>query len=145
MIRIGNYGGKFDMSKKMICIFLCTLFIFPILSVTAAGNPEIEIGGVSGGLFTLRIEITNTGDVDATDLNWNITINGGLLAPSSRKTSDSDILLKSGESMIAVSKLINGIGRIQILIRANASGANEVVKKVDALLLFFYIIVEQNE
>lgn len=133
------------MSKKIICIFLCILFIFPILPVMATGNPEIEICRVSGGLFTLRIEIKNTGDADATDLNWNLTIDGGFLAPSSRKTSDSDILLKSGESMTAVSKLIGGIGKIQILIRANASGANEVIKNVDALLLFFYIIVEQNE
>lgn len=136
---------KLDMSKKIICIFLCILFIFPILPATATGNPEIELGGVSGGLFTLHIEIKNTGDVDATDLNWNLTIDGGLLAPSSRKTSDSDILLKSGDSIIVVSKLISGIGKIQILIRANASGANEVVKKVDALLLFFYIIIEHNE
>ncbi|MFW6122556.1 MAG: PKD domain-containing protein, partial [Petrotogales bacterium] len=46
-------------------------------ATVAPKGPQLEIGTINGGLFKVSAGIKNNGEVDATDVNWSITLKGG--------------------------------------------------------------------
>ncbi len=99
-------------------------------------NTTLEITEIKGGLgFT--VEITNTGEVNATNVEWEIAI--GILHPTwvYNGTWDS---LAPGESRIASVSPLIGLGIPKYTISAQADNAEQTSVKGKILVLFILVI-----
>ena len=131
------------MKKKLIVIFVCMLIVIPVFSTTIAANPGAELDiEIVTGFYTGAI-IKNIGDEDAYNVNWCISVKGGML----------NLVLVSEEGTINVlphSDLIGtavrlrqpvlGFGLVEITVTAIGENAELVTEKIDGLLLLFWII-----
>jgi hypothetical protein len=89
-----------------------------IFHTSVGGAPAystLEIGEITGGIGKINAEITNVGDADATDVTWEITVNGGLLGRINVTTSGSISNLPVGETVtVTTDGFILGLGKIDI-------------------------------
>jgi hypothetical protein len=67
------------------------LFGDPSLKIIEKSRPQIKIGTISGGL-KITAEIKNTGIVNATNVNWMITLQGLVLLGQKKVGTISNIL-----------------------------------------------------
>jgi len=85
----------------------------PIWSFTTAGestDPELELGEITGGTG-VSVVIENVGDSDATDIEWSITIDGGLLLiPYGGYVEGTIDLLAAGDSADIGISFVFGLG-----------------------------------
>jgi len=97
--------------------------------------PQLEIGLVEGGLFTIKAVVKNTGAIDVEDVQWNITLTGYVFMGKRSGGAVSNISA-DGEQSITTGICL-GIGRI--IIRVTASYAYGATSKTQTgtLLLFF--------
>ena len=97
---------------------------------------------IKGGLLGVSAEIQNIGDKDAADINWNISVKGGLfnridvLSDGTISTLDAD-----DEKTKKTSKPIFGFGAVHIKVTANASYGGTAEKTEDGRILFFLVQV----
>lgn len=101
------------------------------LTIMIAGVPIIEIGEITGG-FGVHAEIKNTGNNDAMNVEWKITLNG-LVFFGKEKTGTFTKILPDFKPT-AQTGLIFGIGPVDILVLAEADGLNPVEKQVSAFV-----------
>lgn len=92
----------------------------PIWSFTTIGEniPEIEIE-ISGGLGVNAV-IENIGDIDITDLEWSITITGGLFDLINEEVNGIISHLAIGEEKTISSGNFFGLGSIDVTVIAGA-------------------------
>jgi hypothetical protein len=133
-----------NMKKKLISILLFIFIFLNLQNINAMNVPELEISNIEGGIFNIHIQIKNVGNTDAINVEWNITILGGLLAPSSRQSSNSNLIIKSNDSIHIMSSLLLGFGKITATIKVKADDVNEISKTIDAFVLGFYVILLEN-
>ena len=83
-------------------------------------TPIYEFGEVTGGLMKVGTTIGNIGVDDATNIDWSINIQGGLLSLIDKTTEGQIETLTIGhqESIITNSAII-GLGEINIIVLAN--------------------------
>jgi hypothetical protein len=98
-----------------------------------AAAPVIGIKSISGG-FGVSAVIENTGNAAATDVQWSIELEGGLVILG-RKTTGTIPTLEPGESTTVKSSLIFGIGKPTIKVTAD-----DAVKTATATLIFFFVL-----
>ncbi len=96
-------------------------------------SPIIEIGVITGGLFSVKAMIDNLGDINLENINWSISIEGNVIF--GRKTSGEDSIL-SGKNLIITSKYIFGFGPIKITVNAKVSDFQTVRKQSGFVFLF---------
>ncbi len=100
-----------------------------------APAPVIEIGDITGGLFKVKAVIKNTGDADATDVDWSIALNGGLIILGKETTGTAPTIAAGGEVEIA-SGLILGFGKTTITVTADTATKDQAAT---VLLVFIKI------
>jgi len=107
---------------------------FPITIVEA---PVLDIQLFSSKrLFTVNSTIKNVGSLDASDVNWSITVNGGFIL-GGRETSGVITSIPVGEEIIVDSNSIFGLGKIAITVTAEvANGLPDTIKQKARVLLF---------
>jgi len=85
-------------------------------------DPETEIGKVKGGFGKVSADVENIGTVNATDIDWSISVQGGILGLINRSTEGTIATLDTGETETVetdpVFQFIFGFGRINITIEA---------------------------
>ena len=125
------------MEKKLIGIFVCTLLIFPALTMSAAADSETELDIQIFGGFPIPILIqyaggvlTNIGNSTAYNISFTLSIIGG--------TSDSinityegfseylEPLSESGSALGVMTPDVNGFGLVTITFSASATNAESV-------------------
>jgi hypothetical protein len=84
-----------------------------IISIIEGANPEIQ--SIDGGLFQVKSKIKNTGSLDATDVNWKITLDGGAFIGKETTGVKS---IGAEEEVTIKSKFILGFGPTQISVQA---------------------------
>jgi len=100
--------------------------------------PIIKIGDISGGLFKISAVIKNIGSVDATNVNWSITLDGGFILLG-RETSRIIINIPAGEDVTVSSGLVLGFGKTVVTVMAEcAEGSSDT--KMKEFFLFLFII-----
>jgi PKD repeat protein len=100
----------------------------------------LTIGNISGGLFKITAEILNPSSIQVANVNWSISLDGGLIFLGKQK-SDTMLSLDPGDSVIITDKPIVGIGKVSITITAEASGIKPITKTVDGFVFLFVIII----
>jgi hypothetical protein len=103
----------------------------------------LEIGNITGGLFKVRVTITNIGTMAADNIEWNISVIGGLLLIG-RQTLGNILSLNSSEEHIITSKTMIGVGKPVIKITATTQGIT-ASKEQNALFLLFFIFLRDDQ
>ncbi|UCD12868.1 MAG: PKD domain-containing protein [Thermoplasmatales archaeon] len=103
-------------------------------------KPVIEIGETTGGLFRVKTVIKNTGDGEATLVTWNINLTGGLILLG-RRTSGTIESILPGEQVNITSRLIFGIGRINVMINAKTLNGPLSTKDQKGIVFLIFVMV----
>jgi len=97
-------------------------------------NPvAIEIGTITGGLFKVHAGIKNTGDAEATNVEWSIKFTGGLILLG-RDSAGTIPSIAAGATADISSKAILGFGNTVVTISADTATTAQ-----NATVLFVFI------
>jgi len=108
------------------------------LMVDIVDIPALEIGDISGGLFKISAVIKNIGSVDATGVDWSITLNGGRI-PIGKETFGRIINIPAGENVTVISDPICGFGETVVTVTAECDESSDTRER-DAFVLLFFIL-----
>ena len=103
-------------------------------------KPELTIGGVNGGLFTVSSAINNIGQGIATNVNWTITVDGNLIL-TGRTISGTMSTLEVNSTAGIEDSPIMGFGNTIVTVKVKADGVDEITKTVNGFVFFIYIII----
>jgi len=105
-------------------------------TITIVEGPKLEIGAITGGLFKVRATIKNIGDLDATNVNWSIKLDGGVFIGKETKDTITSLAIDSEETI--TSKLILGLGATTVRVTAeSAEGVSDTREQTGFVFLFF--------
>ncbi|GAG90714.1 unnamed protein product [marine sediment metagenome] len=100
--------------------------------------PIFEIGNITGNLFKVSTVIRNIGGVDATKVNWSITLDGGIILLG-KETTGNILSLPAGDEKTINSSVIFGFGKTVITATAECAGGLSGTKTRDASVFLFFI------
>jgi len=107
--------------------------------LTVCLGSGLEIGDITGGLFKISAVIKNIGGVDATKVNWNITLDGGIILMG-KETTGMIVSIPAEDEKTISSSLIFGFGKTIITVTAEcAEGSSDTKTKDDFVFLFFIL------
>jgi PKD repeat protein len=109
-----------------------------ITVVPPAGHSNLEIGNITGGLLKISAEIKNTGDTDATSVNWSIKVSNGFVLLG-KTASGTIVSLPSGGMEIVTDRPVIGLGNIGITIEVQEPDGPLVTKTVYGKLFLFLV------
>jgi hypothetical protein len=131
-----NQSGDYDIRVKARDIYLAESdFSYP-LTIHISG-PILEIGNILGGLFNVRTNIKNIGDLDANNIQWTINLDGSILI--GKETSGSITNICDGEKYSIKSNLVIGFGPIVISVDVEIPESS-ATKQRNAYILLFLIL-----
>lgn len=110
------------------------------VTITVPQIPGIEIGTLKGGLLQVSVDITSTGNVDATNVVWTITVKGGILGLINVSTNGTIPTLAPSTSENEIAKPIFGLGKITINVTAVADGVTMVKKNANAVVFGPFVL-----
>ncbi len=96
--------------------------------------PFLDISHISGGLFKVNAVIQNRGEINATNVSWTISLDGGAFI--GKKTSGTSSV-PAGEGISINSKLILGFGPTKVKVKASIPDNSDVAEIGGYVLLFF--------
>ncbi len=97
-------------------------------------KPIITIGEITGGFGKVKATVSNIGDAPATDVEWDITVDGGLVFGGNNEGVITDLDIE--EEVSISSKFIFGFGAMDAAIHA---GSDSETVSGSVLLLFVNI------
>ena len=101
---------------------------------------ELDIEITSAGIG-FDVVITNIGDAIAWELEWTITVQGGILDLINMNVTDTVPELGVNESITVSSGIMFGFGPVKITATAKALNAPEVSDSIDGFIIFIFIII----
>ncbi len=87
--------------------------------VHISDSPQIEIGEITGG-FGIIAKVTNTGAGEAVNVNWSISLEGGLVLLG-RQTTGKILKIQPGFSPQIQTGFLLGLGKVTIMVTADAA------------------------
>jgi len=110
---------------------------------TYGKKAELEISYLTGGArCQLFYGIKNIGTSDATDVEIEITISGGLVLTRKSYTYIHNETLTAGGAIDEVISPVIGLGPTSVTIAAESAQTQRISKTFDAFLLIFYVYVQ---
>lgn len=79
--------------------------------------PIIEIGSITSGIIKIKAVIKNTGNAEATDVNWSIKLNGDFVLLGGN-TYGNNLIVPANDEKTVQSRLIFGFGSVLITVNA---------------------------
>ncbi len=89
------------------------------ITVHITDSPHIEIGEITGG-FGITAKVTNTGAGEALNVNWSISLQGGVVLMG-RETSGTILKIVPGFSPQIKTGFVLGIGSVTVLVKADVA------------------------
>ena len=106
------------------------------LTVTIIKGPLLDMGLISGGLFRINAVIKNIGSVEATNVKWDMTLDGDTIFLG--KESNGEIASISAEGQTTIhSGLILGFGKIVVTVTAEILEGSDTRSQGGTVFLFF--------
>jgi len=133
-------SGEYEIKVKAKDIFDAESNWSDSINITII-EPLIQIISVTGGLFRVKAIIKNTGELEATNISWNINLISGYIFKGA-KTSGKIDRLYPGEEITIRSKLILGLGRTDITVNARIQDGGLDIKNADAFVFLFLIRIK---
>ena len=103
--------------------------------MTILGAPILSVEWIKGGLFKVTASIKNLGGVEATDINWTITLTGGAFI--GKETTGTIASLAPSAGVTISSKFILGFGATVVKVTATCAESSDTMEKSGKVLLFF--------
>ncbi len=104
-------------------------------------TPELQIDSIKGGIGVSAV-LQNIGNAAATNINYTISLSGGLILLGS-ETKGTIAELESGEKTVIKSGLILGLGKTTITIRASCNeGMNAEASAQGTVIAIFVVGVQ---
>jgi len=101
-------------------------------------QPVLTIDSIAGG-FGVSAVIRNNGTVDATNVTWSISLDGGFILLGKETIGTASSIAAGGELPIK-SQLILGLGKPTITVSASCSEGASVQKTVSGFVLFVFVL-----
>lgn len=101
-------------------------------------QPELSIEDIAGG-FGINAVIKNTGEGDATDVEWSISLDGGLIIIG-KETKGTITTIAADDEEAIKSSLIFGIGRATITITAECFEGVSDEETASGLVILFFVL-----
>jgi outer membrane protein assembly factor BamB len=89
----------------------------------------LKIIDISGGIFNVKAEVKNIGDIDISNISWTISAIGGILGMISRTPTGTIPSLGANESKIIRALPIFGMGEIQVIVKVSMPGQSSPIRK----------------
>jgi hypothetical protein len=106
------------------------------ITMHIAGSPRIEIGDITSGFGGVTAQIKNTGAGDAVNVNWSISLQGGLVILG-RQTTGMILKILPGFNPLIQTSFVFGLGKTTIKVTADTAS-----KTVSAFLLGPFILIQ---
>jgi len=106
-----------------------------------AFEDELKIGKISGGLLSVKAEIKNIGESDFTDVNWTISVRGGIFDKIDYYREVTIPSLPSGNTKIVRAFPVLGLGKVEIEVTVTMPGLNVIKKRTEGFALGPFVIV----
>jgi hypothetical protein len=100
------------------------------------GLPSLELDIIEGGILRAKTQLKNTGDAEATDVNWEIKLQGGTILLG-QETTGTIPYIGPGESVQIRTKLVFGLGQTRIIIQTTIPESSDYRSQNAFVLLFF--------
>jgi hypothetical protein len=112
-----------------------------VLELQTEPGPAFDITSITGG-FGVKITFSNVGDANASGINIDMQIKGGIFYLINKKVTDSLQILAPGKEYSVSSGLFLGLGDITIhfIVNSNENASAEVDEKGKQLLIFTLLI-----
>ena len=120
----------------MLVFSLVSSSVLSTIGFESHQNDELKIGDITGGIGRIQAEIKNLGDNDVSNVEWQISISGGLLGKINGSNDGNIQSIKSGESEIITCKSGIGLGNIKIKLTVNG-----LEKTVNGFIVLFFVQV----
>jgi len=133
--------GTYDVKVKSKDIYSWESGWSDVLSVTIIKtSPELSIESITGGIGVTTI-IKNTGDADATNVNYKLTVTGGILNLININVTDIQTNLAIDEEIVITTGTMLGLGSIQITITTTCDEGSSDEETVDGIQVIVLSIV----
>jgi hypothetical protein len=114
------------------------LILATLAEMALQPRPVLEISSISGGLG-ITTQVTNVGEVNASDVNVTISVTGGLFGRLDVSSTNGIDVLPPLDSLQSKAKLFR-IGNIAVEVTAGASNADQVTKHASGFLLGPFVL-----
>jgi len=105
-----------------------------------AEEPELEIGTITGPIG-VKTTIKNIGNAPATNVSWEITLDGGTILLGKTKTDTIASLAADGSAEIKI-PFVLGIGKTVITVTATCDEGPTASKDQNATVLLFFVLIK---
>ncbi len=107
-------------------------------TITILEGPSLDIAEIQGGLLKVTTTIDNPGEAEATDVSWNLAVNGGFLLLDGGN-SGTFASIPAGGSQEISSKPIIGFGKTKIMVTCEMVDGPSDQRQQGATVLLFFI------
>lgn len=112
-----------------------------IATITILQIPAIEIGAIKGSLLQVSAIIKSTGNCNATNIIWKITVKGGIFGLINVTANGTIPTLAPNVEKEEIAQKIFGLGKVNITVTAFADGLNVgPIKQATALVLGPFVL-----
>jgi hypothetical protein len=109
-----------------------------IWATEAPAEPELAIGPITGG-FGVKASVQNTGEGDATNVVWNITLDGKLVFLGKTATGTIATLTPAGDEAIKAGFIL-GFGKTNIVVSATCDQGKTAEETASAFVLGPFVL-----
>jgi outer membrane protein assembly factor BamB len=118
------------------------VFVADMYGNIYAIEDALKITKVSGGLLSVKAQVSNTGLTDFTSVTWNIDVTGGMLDMVDKHASGSIATLGAGTSKTVRAFPVIGMGSIDIQVIVRLPYMTPIVKNFEGIALGLLVIIK---
>ncbi len=104
------------------------------------GKAELKIGPLKGGLLGITAEISNVGTANATNVTYNIVLEGGTILIG-QKVKENIGTIEPGNKSAMFNVPIIGFGKVNITASVEADDIEKITKSGNGFVLLFFIFM----
>ena len=115
-----------------------------LLQADSSGPPPVlDIGEIKGGIAMVQAEIKNTGEGDAQDVQWCITVTGNSILRKINETANGNFstLAGGGLELVQTDDPLYGLAKLNITVTISALGIEPITEYRDGFLFLIFVIV----